>query len=246
VEHRVWDKQPIEIQLPVNQERLVVFDTPVRAELPPGLNASVLRSQIVVDAGAGTIYWLALAAFDKQRVQVHDLNNGNVYLLDLVASPEFKDSTRIAVGVPTAGAAKPEAVPPPSPAQVATVPPAPDYTSLTQMAAQQLYAPARLLALPAGVYPAGVHSSPTGDLFHNIPVTASAIAAWRSGGLYITAVKLVNQSSAELVLDPRTLRGRWLSACFQHNLLKPQGQPRDTTAAYLISQQPFEDSLHGF
>jgi hypothetical protein len=61
--------------------------------------------------------------------------------------------------------------------------------------------------------------------------------------LYVTAVKLTNRWKKPQVLDPRTLRGQWLAATFQHSRLLPAGDDADTTAVYLVSARPFEESL---
>ncbi len=74
-------------------------------------------------------------------------------------------------------------------------------------------------------------------------VRGSNVTAWRAGDLYVTAVKLRNLTRQAVTLDPRTLRGMWLTAAFQHNRLLPNGDEADTTALYLISPRPFETSL---
>ena len=43
--------------------------------------------------------------------------------------------------------------------------------------------------------------------------------------------------------DPRNLRGRWLTAAFQHNRLHAVGSEADRTVVYLISDRPFAASL---
>ena len=63
--------------------------------------------------------------------------------------------------------------------------------------------------------------------------------AWRAKGLYVTAVKLTNRTEQALTLDPRNIRGTWLTATFQHHRLFPKGDEADTTAVYLISARPF-------
>jgi len=246
LERRVWNKVPIRIALPVNRERLVTFNVPVRVELPADLDAGTLRTQIVADTGSGTIYWTALKAFASHRIQVQDIGSGNIYLVDLEASANTRDSTRIEVTVPDA---KGQSVADTVPAASDTPEPAtadPDPVSLTRMAAQHLYAPERLLRVPDGVYRTPVRQASTKALFHGGKIEATPLIAWRAGELYITAVKLRNLTSSELILDPRTLRGHWQTATFQYNLLKPQGSVRDTTAAYLISSRPFEERIDGY
>ena len=69
------------------------------------------------------------------------------------------------------------------------------------------------------------------------------MVAWRANGLYVTAVKLTNRTDQPQTLDPRDLRGAWLTATFQHHRLLPKGDEADTTAVYLISARPFDVSL---
>jgi integrating conjugative element protein (TIGR03749 family) len=242
LERRVWDKRPIQIALPVNRERLVTFNVPVRVELPPDLDATILRTQIVADTTSGTIYWTALKPFKPHRVQVQNIVSKNIYLLDIAASPAVRDSTRIEVAVP-GGQADPPGQASTTPNQAAADTASTDPVALTRMAAQQLYAPKRLLQLPDGVYPSPVRQDSTEALYHGAKVEATPVMAWRSGELTVTAVKLKNLTGAELILDPRNLRGHWQTATFQHNLIMPHGSPRDTTAAYLISTAPFEEAV---
>ena len=73
-------------------------------------------------------------------------------------------------------------------------------------------------------------------------IEAVPLVAWRAEGLYVTAVKLSNRTDQPQTLDPRDLRGAWLTASFQHHRLLPHGDEADTTAVYLISARPFEVS----
>ena len=116
------------------------------------------------------------------------------------------------------------------------------YVTLTRFAAQQLYAPARLLKDLPGVVRVPVKRKKV-PLVRGAAVTAEPLVAWRAGDLYLTAVKLTNRTDRALTLDPRTLRGDWLTAAFQHNRLLPKGDESDTTALYLISKRPFAASL---
>jgi integrating conjugative element protein (TIGR03749 family) len=245
LERRTWDKRPLQIPLPVNRERLVTFNVPVRVEMPPDLDAATLRTQIVADTTSGTIYWTALKPFKPHRVQVQDIVSKNIFLVDIAASPAVLDTTRIEVAVP-GGHQDPAGQAPATPNPGAAGTESPDPVALTRMAAQQLYAPTRLLQLPDGVYPSPVRQHSTTALYHAAKVEATPVMAWRSGELTVTAVKLKNLTGGELILDPRHLRGRWQTATFQHNLLLPQGSLRDTTAVYLVSTAPFEEALGGY
>ena len=245
-ERRTWNKTPIAVGLQVNRERLVTFNAPVRLELPGDLNDSKLRTQIVAEPDSSTVYWTAVAPFEEHRIQVQDIESGNVYLLDLKASPQLAETNRMEITLPGNPASATPANALPQPAEAAGTPDGqPDYVALTRMAAQHLYAPERLLSVPDGVYQAPVRQAPTVNLFRGGRIEATPVIAWRTDSLTITAFRLKNLGASEAALDPRDLRGRWMAATFQHNLLLPNGDVRDTSAAYLISDTPYEEPANG-
>jgi integrating conjugative element protein (TIGR03749 family) len=169
---------------------------------------------------------------------VRAVDSGAIYLLDLFADNE--DEAKAAIQILDPETRKPgvtEEAGAPLPAL-----PAYGYVTLTRFAAQQLYAPARLLHDLPGVVRVPVRREPV-RLVRGVPIEASPLVAWRASGLYITAVKLRNLGTQAVTLDPRTLRGNWLTAAFQHNRLHSTGDEADTTALYLISARPFETAL---
>lgn len=240
VERVVWNRTPIAITLPVGVERQVKFPAPVRVGVPGAIaTESVLRTQSI-DA---TVYWLAKEAFDPQRVQVREIDGGRTYLIDLEAVEGAAVASPVEVHAPAPRATG-------QPAAAAAAPPAREtprygYVELTRFAAQMLYAPQRLLPELPGVAqePLGVRNAVA--LVRGGAVEAIPEVAWSDGNLYVTAVRLTNRSSRRILLDPRMLRGRWLARTFQHAVLMPAGDPQaaDVTMVYLISPQPFEESL---
>lgn len=231
----VWDKVPLPVDLRVGTERLMTFPEPIRLGLPAGLTAAQLRVQII----GSTAYLLAQQPFGPARVQVQALESNQTYLVDLTATRHAVASLPVEVFAPAAPAAAPVSAPAP-PAEA----PQQDYVTLTQMAATHLYAPERLLQTPDGVYRTAVRGVPGVELLRGAAVEATPVIGWRSGDLYVTAVKLVNRTALDLVLDPRTVRGDWLACTFHHARLFAGGDARDTSAAYLISARPFEEALH--
>lgn len=249
-ERIVWDRTPLGIMLPVGQERQVTFPAPVEVGMPAGL-ADVVRTQVV----AGTIYWLAKKDFTPQRIQVRDTATGQIYLVDLSARASASPAPVIIALAPTdptsaafglaGGSASPamgsvvESAPP-SPPKI----PAYDYATLTRFASQSLYAPRRLAPALPGVFRTPVDERPV-NLVRGESIQATPLIAWRSGKLHVTAVRLRNQGASSVILDPRSLRGLWLAATFQHARLLPRGDEADTTAVYLISAKPFEHAVQG-
>lgn len=231
-ERVVWRKIPIAVELPVGSERLVHFPGPVKVGLPPELQGLVRVQSI-----AGTLYLLAHQPFGSTRVIVRSVDNGQVYLLDLSASPEAGNSNPVVVYLPD----EPGADNGLSESDAAALPQY-GYVTLTRFAAQQLYAPARLLRDLPAVVRVPVKREPVA-LVRGNAVDAVPLVAWRAGDLYLTAARLTNKTNRPQTLDPRTLRGRWLTASFQHNRLHVAGTETDRTVVYLISDRPFAASL---
>ncbi len=225
-----WQKIPITIALRVGEERMVHFRAPVSVGIPVTLE-SVLRTQTV----NGTVYWMAKAAFGSTRVMVREIEGGQTYLFDLSASTNAEHSAAIVVFVDETTKSEQKLGETGQGTRHG-------YVSLTRYAAQQLYAPMRLLAAVSGIVRVPVQQQSVALVPGN-GVAAMPLAAWRAGQLYVTAVKLTNRLSKAQTLDPRTLRGAWLSAAFQHSRLLPAGSDADTTAVYLVSAQPFAESL---
>jgi integrating conjugative element protein (TIGR03749 family) len=225
-----WRKAPIAIALGVGEERMLHFRGPVSVGLPATLE-SVLRTQTV----SGTVYLLARAPFGSTRVMVREIEAGQTYLFDLSASTEGGGSQAIVVTLEETAAAD-------NPLAATNHDGSVGYVSLIRFAAQQLYAPVRLLSAMPGIVRVPIQQKSV-PLVPDNGVEAMPLAAWRAGTLYVSAIKLTNRLAYSQTLDPRTLRGAWLSAAFQHSRLLPAGSDADTTAVYLVSEQPFHAAL---
>lgn len=234
-ERVVWNKAPIAIPLVVGEERLVHFPDSVSIGLPQSLTP-LLRSQSI----NGTLYLLARQAFESTRVMVRSETDGPIYVLDISAASGGADSGSLPdVQVLLQASQKPPqdagADQSTSDKQSQSL----DYAALTRYAAQQLYAPTRLIPRQLGVVAIPVNPEPV-DLVVGGKIEAVPVAAWKAGLRYVTAVKLINRIQQPVVLDPRELRGSWLAATFQHNRLLPAGSEADTTVVYLVSDRRFD------
>ena len=238
-ERVVWNKAPIAIPLVVGEERLVHFPDSVSIGLPQSLTP-LLRSQSI----NGTLYLLARQAFEPTRVMVRSETDGPIYVLDISAAPGGVDSGSLPdVQVLLQASQKPPqelsedagADQSTSDKQSQSL----GYAALTRYAAQQLYAPTRLIPQQPGVVAIPVNPEPV-DLVVGGKIEAVPVAAWKAGLRYVTAVKLINRAQSPVVLDPRELRGSWLAATFKHNRLLSAGSEADTTAAYLVSDRRFD------
>lgn len=228
--HIRWERAPLAIALTVGEERMLHFRAPVSVGVPAALEP-LLRTQTV----NGTVYLLAHTAFPAARLIVRELDGGQVYLLDVTATEVGGLRLPLTVVAPEADREDFRSPPDSDPRHVG-------YVTLTRYAAQQLYAPLRLLSAEPGIVRQPVRREPV-RLIPGDSVMAIPLAAWRAESLYVTAVKVTNRRKTAQVLDPRTLRGEWLAATFQHARLLPAGDEADTTAVYLVSAQPFEASF---
>lgn len=230
-ERIAWRKTPIAVELAVGAERLVHFPGAVKIGVPPQIQGA-LRVQSI----DGTLYLLASQSFAATRLVVREIDNGRVYLLDLSAVADGGKHSPIQIYLPDD---EPGNVSEPT---TAPSPPQYGYVTLTRFAAQQMYAPARLLHELPGLNRVPIRREPVA-LVRGDAVEAVPLVAWRAGDLYVTAAKLTNTTERPQTLDPRTLRGRWLTAAFQHNRLHEAGSEADRTVVYLISDRPFAASL---
>jgi len=224
-----WRGVPISIVLTVGEERVLAFPDHVQVGLPPGLNGGLLRTQ----STGGTVLWLARGPFATNRVQVRLLNTGHVMLFDVTAveAPDTQGSEPIQVKFPEASVG--------TGSSVALTP-----VALTRFAAQQLYAPRRLLGEVAVMRRMPMGTTETVALYRADQVLAEPLGSWQGGGLYVTAVKLTNEGKSRVSLDPRRLNGRFIAAAFQHNTLGSAGSISETTCVYLVTDRPFAASLY--
>ena len=225
-----WKKTPIRLELTVGEERQVEFPASVRVGVPGNLQP-LLRTQSV----NGTVYLLAHAPFESTRVMVREIEGGQIYLFDISASKKSGQNHSIQLFVQ-------EASEPDDLNDGSAVASNINYVTLTRFAARQLYAPARLLSDRPRIVRTPVSRDPI-DLVRGGAIDAIPLVAWRAGAYYLTAVKLTNRSDQPQTLDPRNLRGAWLTATFQHHRLLPAGNEADTTSVYLISARPFSVSF---
>jgi len=241
VERLFWDKVPLAITLSVGKERLVTFPANVRVGIPASL-ASKLRTQ----SNQGTVYWKASEDFEAQRIEIHETRSNRIYLVDLKASNKVFSSAPITVLIKDeqeeGGTNANRALN----ANVGTVKnkvKPPGYAGLTRFAAQQLYAPARLLKSSASIHRIAIAKQTSHYLMRGEQIAATPVVSWQSGSLYVTAVELRNTTSDFITLDPRQIRGRWRTATFHHIRLHPAGTELDTTAVYLVSDRPYHEVI---
>ncbi|WP_070095660.1 TIGR03749 family integrating conjugative element protein [Pseudomonas sp. NBRC 111139] len=225
VEVKYWDRLPLAVPLTVGQERVLLLDEDVRVGVP-GTIAGKLRVQSV----GGTVYLRASDTLPPTRLQLQSVKSGDIILIDIEAleGSEALEPVKIVV---QAKAPDVEAAKDTSPAET------PVPVVLTRYAAQNLYAPLRTVAPLPGVRRVPLSDSTAfSTLLPTERVSIKALAAWRLGDYWVTAVKIVNRGPGKVALDPRHLQATLFAATFQHADLGLAGTPEDTSVAYLVTR----------
>jgi len=234
-----WDKTPITVVLGIgpNKERRITFPTSMFIGLPAEI-ASVLRVQTV----DRTSYFTAVAPFPKTRIVAEDRMKGNVILLDVSAAQGASSMAPLEISLPTIQKTSLDSARQRNGTEEdGEAIPYVDYVTLTRFAAKQLYAPRRLATDFPGVRRISLNDAPVIGLYRGASLKATPIAAWRGDSLYVSAVKLENQSREPIELNPLDVRGGWLSITFQHGRLLGKGDESDTTVVYLTCDRAFEE-----
>lgn len=243
VERAVFSREPVRVQLQVGRERLITLPSDALLHVPSDME-TVAR----LESMGGTIYVTALVPFTAIRIVAELVDSGQQIPFDLIAAKSTKEDGELQVAV-----MEPPTVPNPmasggagaasAAATSATSEPVADMVQLTRHAARQLYAPRRLAVGTPGVSQVAVDFAPVPGLLRGASVVAQPVGQWKSGNLYVTAVRITNQSRFALELPLESIRGRWISATAQHGRIGAAGTDTDTTALYLVCDRTFAACL---
>ncbi|EAR4436914.1 TIGR03749 family integrating conjugative element protein [Salmonella enterica] len=241
-----WERIPLQIPLQVGLERVVFVDKNVRVGFPPALNG-----KLRVQSTGGAVYLKADSAFPQTRVQLQDVESGEVILLDVTAGEKGPSEpvrlvysgevNTVSSTADTRRQAENSSIQPGSDDGTQAKRKKVQYSApvpvlLTRYAAQSLYAPLRTVEAVPAIRPVNPHlPKRLTTLYPSEAITATPLAAWGVANRAVVAVRLQNTASRRIVLDPRALQGQFVAATFQHRWLGPVGTPEDTTTAYIVT-----------
>lgn len=115
------------------------------------------------------------------------------------------------------------------------------YLEMSQYAAEMMRVP-EIERVRDDIYePERVQKEPA-TLFQNKQLHAEPMASWRRGGMYVTALQIKNNASAEVMLDYQNIRGIWLASSVEKEVLAKSGQRDSSTYLYVISALPFAEA----
>ena len=230
VEHVLWDKTPIPLNLSLNEEQRVHFPQAV------SIVDNEARDKIAVLKVQGTLYIKGKEAFENKRLLVQLMPQGEVIIFNLSAKEKIVAGKPVEVllesqekitsaNQESANAFDMNAI------------------TLTRFAIQSLYGPPRLLVIPEGIGRTPMQTRRQINLFYGASIEARPLISWHGGTFYVTAVELKNLLNKGVIVDPRRMIGNWQTATFYpSNTLSPRGK-EDTTTVFLVSDRPFSMAL---
>lgn len=229
MEHRLWEKLPLKIELPLNQERLIEFPSDIK------ILDKKLTGKLEILKIKNRLYLKALEPFKAARLIIQLLSEEEVIILDLNAGESFKNKTPIAIVSEETTTQENK-----------TIKNDYDYNAiqLTRFAIQALFSPLRLQTHLEGIHRIPLPTDKTIALFNSDKLNAYPIASWRSKNLYITAVELKNNGSKPIDLSFKKLKGLWQTASFYPSQYLPPNNKRQNTVVFLVSSQPFTQALN--
>ena len=228
VEHVVWDKTPIHITLPLNQERLIQFPLAV------SIVDSELDEQVNVMKIQDALYFNAHASFVNKRLVVQLMPYGEAIVLSISANQEAGNANPIEVVM---GESDNDDQPTPTPSSDINA------VTLTRFAIQSLYSPERLLITPPEISRTPMQTHRNISFVYGASITAKPLISWHANDLYVTAIELKNDLNKPVIIDPRQLLGNWQTATFYPTNTLPSRRIKETTTVFVTSSRPFGEAL---
>jgi integrating conjugative element protein (TIGR03749 family) len=230
-EHVVWDKSPINIKLPIEKERMVVFQEPVK------LVHNELEGFAIIQKTKDTFYLKALRGFAPKSVVVRGLPDGKIIKLNASADESYINTAPLQIISKESTTTDNE--------QANISPGTPiNYVTLTRLAIQSLYAPERVLEMPQEVGRVPMNTQKTVSLISGGGVMAHPLLSFGGDGLNVTAIRINNLLSKSQEIEPDMLYGKWGSIAFYpSNRLAPKGKDGDESVVFVTSTKPFGEAL---
>ncbi len=240
-----WTGEPIKIELAVNKERRITFPADIFVEYDKATDPALQRVRIQIVKN--TAYLKATSSVPSSRLIIGEVKSQKRYLLDVRAIRTSKRLPLVVVEDSTnAYASNPVSSTGSRGPMLRQGDRSAGYVGLIRFAAKELYAPDRLRGTDKNITRTPVTRKRVHHLLRDHVADTRPVGAWKSGGLYVTALSVKNTTSSSLFLDPRNVRGAWKAVSFQNNRLEAKGKNGDNTALYVVSDLPFSQAIRGY
>lgn len=117
------------------------------------------------------------------------------------------------------------------------------YLKMSQYAADTIRIVEIERKLNPNYLPSKVNRAAVINLFDSNKIKAMPLASWSHGGMYVTAIELVNKANSALPIDYKNIKGTWLASSVENSLLARRGQANDSTFMYVVSVLPFDETI---
>lgn len=225
IQQLTYSEQPLEISIPIGIPIEMRFPEPVDFGIP-----SNIQDLVHIENVASTVYLTANAHFSDSTVLVKLLHSASPIVLRVSSSMDEASPHTYSIRATQRKETRTNST-------------GRSPVELTRFAAQQLFAPKRLVPILKNVVRVGVLREPV-NLARNSDIRSNALVSWSSGSLHVTAIKLTNLSDVSIDLSPDDLRGSWQTATYHHSRLLPKGTDGDTSIVYLVSDKPFLSAIN--
>lgn len=255
VRHVLWNKNFINLQIPIGKEKIVEFCAPGSIAtcktigFKPYIPGDLLQSGSLKYLGAnGALYLTAAKPFSNKLIQVSLHNKaGNTIFIRLTASKGANDDR---IEVLLSGNSAGNNVSSQSKQNGQTKEDR-SIGDMVRWVSQQLYSPKRLLTQPNWIYRVPMRTNRFVPLYRGGVVSAMPLASWQAGDYYITAVLIRNVLQHQrVILSHSMLRGQWIASSFfrlsplNPDVLTPAQTITDSTTAILVSTVPFDAAMN--
>lgn len=226
----VWNKEPLNINLPVNKQIYISFPDAVMIGLP-----DELQGVVSVENANQTIYLTSHSEFPVTQIKLKTIKDNKIILINLSAS-ENASSENIEVVFPQQSTFK----------QNNSFNTNVSMQDLMQYTIQQYYAPERLLADNDNITKTMSYDNESYSLFTDGTVIAIPLDTYSSNNLNVTAIYLKNNTDHSINLNPQSICGRWVAASyFPQSKLAVAGSKYDSSMLFLVSSNDFVSNYKG-
>ena len=237
-----WQGTPITITISVNEELILNFEDEVKVGVP-----GIVSSSAQIDSLSGKVYITANVPFDRQRLQIARLSDGQRLLIDLTAieggNRETGKRSMIDVHFDAPDNTDTPNVSALDALHVRSQMPIPAL--LTRFAYQSLYSPAHAIEPLPGVARTAMRldSDIAASAFPLWAVEATPVAAWSLKGFTVTAITLRHLNQSVFELDPRHIAVDAYSISFAFPNLGPRGTDSAINTAFVVTKSPLHQLL---
>jgi integrating conjugative element protein (TIGR03749 family) len=235
LERVAWSQgQEIFAELKINTERKILFPEKVRFAIKPRYKD--LFSHSIID----NVFYITAKTQFNEKVTFQGLTSSRFYILQMAVSETSSKSGRpLSIQLNSENSSLKEMVTKEATSKKALTP-----IDLVQFASQSLYSKDEaLIESKSGIKAVNIKKREIPNFYRGASLNAFTLAGWSGGGLYVTAVKLVNLTPLNVVFNPCNVRGEFYSSTPQFNVLYPANSRKNFTVVYMVSKKPFDISI---